>query len=187
MKYFTVLKVSQSVNGRIFYFTAHPSHLVISLSLSLSLLTSFFFLFFLSHTNMLLSFSPSLSISLTFTPSCSYPFSCLLFHLLKAWFNLISLLPNKFRFGLKIVGQVSREHIKQRVWLFGVCRRLLLTWTSVTNDYMTVTDIFTTVTDIDTMVICCIFRPKFGCCALLTLVKIVIFSVFAGKSSFFWE
>ena len=27
-------------------------------------------------------------------------------------------------------------------------------------------------------VICCMFRPAFGCCALQTLVKIVIFSIF---------
>ena len=30
--------------------------------------------------------------------------------------------------------------------------------------------------------ICCIFRPAFGCCALQTLVKIVIFSVFYAKN-----
>ena len=29
--------------------------------------------------------------------------------------------------------------------------------------------------------VCCIFRPPFGCCALQTQVKIVIFSVFNGK------
>ena len=29
---------------------------------------------------------------------------------------------------------------------------------------------------------CCIFRPAFGCCALQTLVEIVIFSVFAAKN-----
>ena len=28
---------------------------------------------------------------------------------------------------------------------------------------------------------CCIFRPALGCCALQTLVKIVIFSVFCAK------
>ena len=29
--------------------------------------------------------------------------------------------------------------------------------------------------------VCCIFRPAFGCCALQTLVKIVIFSIFSAK------
>ena len=29
---------------------------------------------------------------------------------------------------------------------------------------------------------CCIFRPAFGCCALQTLVEIVIFSIFAAKN-----
>ena len=28
---------------------------------------------------------------------------------------------------------------------------------------------------------CCIYQPAFGCCALLTLVEIVIFSVFYAK------
>ena len=30
---------------------------------------------------------------------------------------------------------------------------------------------------------CCIFRPAFGCCALQTLVKIVIFSIFCAKKA----
>ena len=67
MKYFTVLKVSQSVNGRIFYFTAHPSHLVISLSLSLSLSfppNLFLFPFFsLSHKHAPLFLSYSIYIT----------------------------------------------------------------------------------------------------------------------------